>query len=255
MSEQVFDLEVAVRPDISHLITEDDEPVDNIFSAKQQRLLVEPLYSSWQPERSFVADANVGVFSATNRPPLVPDAFLSMDVSLPEELWEKEHRSYFIWEYGKAPDVVIEVVSNTKGHETERKLRDYARMRVLYYAIFDPQQVVQSDPLRIYELHVGAYVPMEDTRLEEVGLGLTLWTGTYDRIEQTWLRWTDLAGNLIPTGGERAEQERQRADQASQRADQASQRAEQASQRAEQERQRAERLVAQLRALGIEPEA
>jgi hypothetical protein len=32
--------------DISHIVTEDDEPVDNIFSAVQQRLLVEPLYSS-----------------------------------------------------------------------------------------------------------------------------------------------------------------------------------------------------------------
>jgi len=31
--------------DISHLVIEDDTPVDNFQSAKQQRLLVEPLYS------------------------------------------------------------------------------------------------------------------------------------------------------------------------------------------------------------------
>jgi hypothetical protein len=47
--------------------------------------------------------------------------------------------------------------------------------------------------------------------------------------------------NLLLSGEERAEQERQRA--------------EQESQRAEKERQRSERLIAQLRALGVEPEA
>jgi len=69
--------------------------------------------------------------------------------------------------------------------------------------------------------------------LPGVGLGLTLWQGEYEGVEALWLRWCDLEGRVIPTGAERAEQERQRA---------------------EQERQRAERLAAQLRALGVEPE-
>ena len=34
-------------PDVSHLVTEDDEPLDNLPSEKQQRLLTETLYSSW----------------------------------------------------------------------------------------------------------------------------------------------------------------------------------------------------------------
>lgn len=36
-----------VAPDTSGLITEDDTPVDSLPSEKQQRLLTEPLYSSW----------------------------------------------------------------------------------------------------------------------------------------------------------------------------------------------------------------
>jgi hypothetical protein len=91
-------------------------------------------------------------------------------------------------------------------------------------------------------------------------LGITLWEGVYEGRADRWLRWCDRDGIVIPTGAERAEQERQRAEQADQRAEQADQRAEQADQRAEQERQRAEqadqraeRLLAQLRALGIEP--
>ncbi len=34
---------------IETLVMEDDEPVDNIFSAKHQRLFTETLYSSWKP--------------------------------------------------------------------------------------------------------------------------------------------------------------------------------------------------------------
>ena len=37
-----------VMPDIEALVTEDDTPVDNMPSEKQQRLLTEPLYSSWE---------------------------------------------------------------------------------------------------------------------------------------------------------------------------------------------------------------
>jgi len=51
------------------------------------------------------------------------------------------------------------------------------------------------------------------------------------------------------------QRERQRADQEQQRADQERQRADQEQQRADQEQQRAERLAAQLRTLGIDPDA
>jgi hypothetical protein len=53
------------QPDIDNfddLVTEDDEPVDNIFSEKQQRLLTESLYNGWKPEQSFLTLANVGLF-------------------------------------------------------------------------------------------------------------------------------------------------------------------------------------------------
>ena len=34
-------------PQVESLVTEDDTPVDHLLSAKQQRLLVESLYTSW----------------------------------------------------------------------------------------------------------------------------------------------------------------------------------------------------------------
>ncbi len=213
-------------PDISQIVTEDDTPVDNLFSAKQQRLLVEPLYSSWHYEGTFLADANVGVFSAVQRPPVVPDMFLSLDVEVAENWWAKEHRSYFLWEFGKPPDVVVEIVSNHKGREANQKLQEYARIGVRYYVLYDPQRLIQETPLRIYELHVRGYRLRHDQQLEEVGLSLTLWEGIFEGKPAQWLRWCRLDGQLIPTGAERADQEQMRA----------------------------ERLAAQLRALGVEPE-
>ena len=45
MPEIMTAAEIGVIPDISDLVTEDDTPVDNFFSAELQRLLVETLYS------------------------------------------------------------------------------------------------------------------------------------------------------------------------------------------------------------------
>jgi hypothetical protein len=115
-NDAIEPLPVELLPNVDHLVTEDETPVDNVFSKKQQRLLTEPLYSSWSPGRPFVAMANVR-------------------------------------------------------------------------------------------------------------LGLQIWNGRYEDHENTWLRWVDAEGRLVPTGSERADLEQQRPDQ----------------------------LAAQLRRLGVEP--
>lgn len=248
-------------PDISNIVTEDDTPVDNLPSEKQQRLLVEPLYSTWTSDQPFLAAANVGIFSAVNRPALVPDVFLSLEAQIAEDWWERSHRTYFMWEFGKPPDVVIEIVSNKRGQELSKKLLEYARIGARYYVIYDPQRLIQAETLAVYELVVGEYVRKSDNRLEKVGLELALWEGVFEGKSDQWLRWRNFEGQFILTGAEQSEQERQRAEQERQRAEEERQRAEEERQRAEQERQRAEqeheradRLAAQLRALGIEPE-
>ena len=225
------------------LMTEDETPVDNLPSEKQQRLLTEPLYSSWAGPgegRPFLAAANVGVFYLLRSPAIVPDVFLSLDVEVPDDWWQKEHRSYFLWEFGKPPDVAIEIVSNTEGEENGEKKKKYARMRVGYYVIYDPQRQIMPDVLTVYRLHDFTYERQDPAQLSSLKLGLTMWEGTYEGKREDWLRWTDENGDLIPTGRERAEQERQRADEEYQRAEQERQRAEAEYQRAEQERQRAE---------------
>lgn len=245
---------VAPRPDVSHIITEDDEPVDNLPSEKQQRLLVEPLYVSSVLPRPFIAAANVGIFYAINQPPVVPDMFLSLGVEVADDWWAQEYRSYFLWEFGKPPDVVVEIVSNRRGGEMSHKFARYAQVGVSYYVIFDPQLLVQSTALRVYELHAGEYRPRPDLRLPRIDLAMTLWEGTYEDKPDRWLRWCDNTGALFPTGAERAEQAQQRAEKERNRAEKQRQRADYEQQRAEQERQRAERLAARLRELGVDPD-
>ena len=204
---------LAERPCLDHIVTEDDTPVDNMFSEKQQRLLTEPLYSSWDAGRPFVATANVGLFYAVRQPPLVPDVLVSLDVEAPEELMAKEHRSYFVWEYGKTPEAVVEVVSNTEGGETTDKKVKYAQIGIVYYAIYDPAGEVQSEPLQVFVLREKSYVPCSPEWLPVLGLGLTLWRGPYENRDAVWLRWCDRQGRVIPTGAESAEQERTRTEQ------------------------------------------
>ena len=55
------------EPDLTHVVTEDDEPVDNLFSERQQRLLVDSLYASASWLQPFVAMSNVGLFYKIGR--------------------------------------------------------------------------------------------------------------------------------------------------------------------------------------------
>ncbi len=233
-------------PNYDDITTEDDTPVDNIYSEKQQRLLTEALYASWggpNGDGRFLALANVGLFYSVREPPLVPDVLLSVGVQAPPELWEKRHRSYFVWEYGKPPDVAIEIVSNRKGGEDDEKLKIYAGIGVSYYVILDPDEHLRNGVLRAFELRPTGYVRMTDLRLAKISLGLTLWRGRYEGAEDLWLRWCDLDGNLILTGAERAEAERQRAEAERQRAEQAERQRDELAAQLEIERRRIEALL------------
>ena len=255
MSQALADLPTDWEALIESLVTEDDEPVDNLFSAKQQRLLARVLYSSWIPplvddgeQRKFLADTNVGVFYSPYRPPLVPDFFLSLDVEPHENWYAKEHRSYFIWEFGKAPEVAVEIVSNRKGGELGHKLQRYAQMDISYYVVYDPQRLLSDQVLQVFERGLNRrYQVRSDTQLPAIGLNLTLWQGEFEGYTDTWLRWCEQDGTLLLTGQERAVLEaaaRQEAEQGREQEARARQEAE----------AHAARLAAKLRELGIDPE-
>ena len=262
--------------DISHLILEDDVPVDNFQSAQQQRLLVDALCSNDILPLPFIAEANVGLFYKLRGEPVVPDMLLSLGVQRAEDLSQRRHRAYFVWEFGKVPEVCIEVVSNQEGDELGLSLKSqrkgktvgkkdiYAQIGVPYYVVFDPLRQLQGEAdmngalLRVWHIVSGRYQELTpepgiatvgpSILLETLGVGLTLWQGPYEeKIPRLWLRWCDSQGQVLPTGAEGKVLERQRAEAEAQRANVE-------AQRAETERQRAERLAARLKQLGIDPD-
>lgn len=229
MVEQLVISDDYYIPDANRLVTEDDTPVDNFASAKQQRLLVSCLYSALQ-KQTFLAEANVGIYHTDGQPAIVPDVFLSLDVQVPDNWWEKQNRCYLVWKFGKPPEVVMEIVSNQVGDELGEKLRIYEHMRVSYYIVYDPTQRLGEDILCIYELRGRRYAQTQETWLEQVGLGLTLWQGELEGRQDTWLRWCDRDGSVLPTGDERASKAEQRVAQAESALEQERQRAERAEQ-------------------------
>ncbi len=218
-------------------VTEGDETIpDSLLAEREQRLLAETLYASWAGPgegRTFLALANVGYFPVPRNPALVPDFFLCLDATAPENLQAKQGQSYYQWHTGRPPDVVIEIVSDKRGGEADVKMRTYARHGVIFYVIHDPWNILKGGVLRTFGLHHGRFEPLETAWFPEVGLGLTLWEGAYEDSRAIWLRWCDKDGRLLPTGKERADEQQRRAEEAI---------------------RKQQRLEAQLRALGIEPE-
>jgi Uma2 family endonuclease len=276
--------------DISHLTIEDDEPVDNFQSEVQQRLLVEPLYSSAALPMPFLAAANVGLFYQFKEDPIVPDVMVSLNVQRADDFSEKRNRSYFAWEFGKVPDLCLEIVSNQEGDElivsrksqgkgrSRSKFDLYAQIGVGYYVVFDPLKQIQTSGemdgalLRVWAINGQGYAEITPVQglvqagdwvwLPNLGIGLCLWEGMFEEeVSRLWARWCDRQGRPINTGAEgqrqareEADRQRGRADRQTEEADRQREEADRQREEAVRQKERADRLAEQLRALGIEAE-
>lgn len=161
--------------------------------------------------------------------------------------------SYVLWREGRAPVVVIELLSpgtleedqgqTLRGRQPPSKWEVYESiLRVPYYVLFNRE----GNTYRLFRLVGATYEEIFESRLwiEELQIGLGLWQGSFAGVEREWLRWYDAAGQWLPT---EVEKERERTEQERQRAEQERERAEQAE-------RRAAALAEQLRALGVDPE-
>ena len=247
--DPVVALPPELYPDVDHLVTEDDGPW--IMSSRKSSSGSSPNRSTChgrdQPKAARLWPWQTWVFFTQYDVRYSARRLLSLDVILPADVWPKSARSYFIWEYGKPPDVVIEIVSNREGGEDKEKIVTYAQIGIGHYAIYDPEQWLNEEVLRVYRLKGHSFERMaKPFWFSDVGLGLGLWDGRYEDLDATWLRWVDSQGVPVPNGRESTEAERRRADAERQRA-------EAERQRAEAERRAADRLSEQLRQLGVQP--
>lgn len=216
-------------PSSAELPDSDDTPVDHELQNLIPNLLEAILALRWSDRLDWFFGVDMGIYYAPSQPPLVPDGFLSLGVE--RFVGEEGRSSYVLWEEdGIVPVLALEVVSKTYGGEYEQKKLDYAQLGILYYAIYVPSRRTRRkrEPLEVYRLVEGEYIRQLGDRvwMPEIGLAIGRERGTYRGRTREWLYWYDQQGRKLPTPEEVAQQERQRV----------------------------ERLVAQLRALGVEPE-
>jgi hypothetical protein len=175
-----------------------------------------------------------------------------------------ERKCWVTWEEGKSPDVVVELLSSSTASrdKTEKKEIYQKRLRVPEYFWFDPFNPSDFAGFSMGSDGYEPIIPDDQNRLvsKQLGLALVQWSGVFGYADTVWCRWATLDGVLLPTEHELAQEAQQQAQEAQQQAKEAQQQAQEALQRAEgaelllaQEQQRMEKLLAQLRAKGINP--
>ncbi|NET02827.1 MAG: Uma2 family endonuclease [Sphaerospermopsis sp. SIO1G1] len=220
---------LATEPTVEMPPTQAELPYDDGIPMETQRhkLQLDILIDTIQPWLDQRTDGYVGgnmfvyysLAQLKNQDFRGPDFFAVLGVP------KKERLSWVVWEEGKSPDVVIELLSGStaKNDKSEKKLIYQNQMRVSEYFWFDP---FHPDDFTGFHINSGVYEPIafnDENQLVSTVLGLTLvrWHGNYRGVDATWLRWASLEGELFPTSIELAEQEKQRAEQEKQRAEQA----------------------------------
>ena len=221
-----------VLPTMYDLPSEDpEEPgVPDQYHILQPRLLEYTFHAAnYSPDEVFIAtDMNLYYDVRHTGWYKRPDWFAVVGV---DRLYEQQDMrlSYVVWQEGVNPFIVVELLSpGTEKEDLGKTLRKaenpptkwevYERiLRVPYYIVFDRY----SDQLRGFQLTGSHYRELEliESRIwmEDIGLGLGLWQGSYEGIERLWLRWYDRNRNWISTPEEIAEQEKIRADKLAQK--------------------------------------
>ncbi len=211
---------VVLPPTQAELPCDDGIPMETQRHKVQIDLLIDALLP-WLAKRSdgYVGGNMFVYFSLAqvrNQDFRGPDFFAVLGVP------KGERKSWVVWEEGLAPDVVIELLSDSTAEldKNQKKLIYQNQLRVPEYFWFDP---FNPDDWAGFFLQHGVYQPLAPNAQNQLvsqslGLALQCWQGSYKGINATWLRWATLEGELLLTPEEqerlRAEQERLRAEQA-----------------------------------------
>jgi Uma2 family endonuclease len=218
------DTGVEVPPTQDELPYDDGVPMETQRHKLQMDLLIDAL-QPWLDERpdGYVGGNMFVYYSMTqvrNKDFKGPDFFVVLGVP------KGERKSWVVWQEDKAPDVVIELLSESTASQdkNEKKLIYQDKMRVGEYFWYDP---FNPDDWAGFRLVNQAYQPIATNARNQLvsqalQLVLTRWEGNYKSVNTVWLRWATLEGELLPTGQElerrRAEDERRRAEDERRRA-------------------------------------
>jgi Uma2 family endonuclease len=202
-------------PSTNELPCSDDTPVDNEDQNLLPNLLLFLLTSLWAERMDWYFGVDMAVYHTTGinpRVPVVPDAFLSLNVE--RRKGGKSRRSYATWEENDVvPILTLEMVSHQPGGEYDEKMVLYAKLGVLYYVIYNPEfwQRDRHQPFEVYQLENGIYQPRigEPYWMAEVGLGIGRDRAQVGGLPQEILTWYDERGIRHLSGEERERQRRE----------------------------------------------
>lgn len=227
-------------PDHTQLPESDGTFVKNFQEHPQSLILTDSISSTLQrlhPDGQYCIGQDCGIYWRETDPPEkgaeAPDWFYVPGV--PPKLNGEIRRSYVLWREYITPTIALEFASGDGSEERNRtplsrsaqgelkkpgKFWVYERvMRIPFYGIYE----VNNGTLEVYHLIEGIYQKMTPNErghypIAPMEIELGLWRGTYlNNPEQLWLRWWDLGGNLLLTGKEEADLERQKRQQLTQK--------------------------------------
>ncbi|BAP58181.1 hypothetical protein THII_3884 [Thioploca ingrica] len=198
-------------PTQDDLPSDDGVPMETERHKKQMDLLIYPL-TSWLKLRAYVG-GNMFIYYSVKQVRYQdfkgPDVFVVLDVP------NRERKSWVVWEEGKSPDLIIELLSeSTANYDKNEKKQIYQnQLKVSEYYWFDP---FNPDDWAGFELQQSCYqpiIPDAQNRFisSRLKLALVRWYGIYEGVETIWLRWSHLNGELLPTPQEARDSETQRA--------------------------------------------
>jgi Uma2 family endonuclease len=213
----------------------DELPLESDLHRQQMELLINCLEWWWHDRNDFYASGNLTIYfnqdHIKSRDFRGPDFFVVLGTE------RKPRRSWVVWgEGGKTPNVIVEILSESTA-DIDRGLKKQIYQDILRtpdYFWFDPE-TLEFDGFHIVD---GQYQPLQ---LNPQGWLWSQQLELYLGIHEEKLRFFTTEGQLLPTPVEVAQEERRQK--------------ELAQAKAELDAQRAERLAAQLRELGIEPNA
>ena len=258
------DIDPYLPDDVIMTLTEDDLPCeDNELMEtprhyRQMGVLIESLELHWANQKNWFVGGNMFVYFSPNQ--VKNEDYRGPDFFAVQGVEDRERKSYVVWQEGKAPDVVIELLSDTtREFDKKQKKQVYQdKLRVPEYYWFDPHSYEWAG----FELVRGEYKPIEPDEQGRLickvfGLALVQREARTREFGGTWLRWETLDGQLLLTGEEMAliekseRQSAQREAEAAQREAEAVKREAEAAQR-EVEAVKREAEAARLRAAELE---
>src|SRR5436305_5672797 len=165
---------IPLRRDV-HYPESDGQPMGESELHQQEMIyLIEALRDHFRAAADVYVAGNLFLYYREGDPQavLAPDLFVVRGVA------KRRRRTYKLWKEGKVPCLVVEVTSNSsRDDDPGKRKREYERLGVEEYFLFDPQGDYLSPRLQGYRLVNGRYrraEPLADGSLRSRTTGSTL---------------------------------------------------------------------------------